>query len=122
MGSTGGTGGIHPKLISLISEGSRVRAAGHGVMSEWRQGCPFSPLPFIIFMDSLARQVIEAKGMHDFDVAFRISSQVVNSPSEELLSMLMLLYADDLVLLAPSRSDLTPSRSWLGWLRGGIWR
>ena len=40
--------------------------------------------------------------MHGFKVAFRISGQVVNSPSEELL-----LYADDLVLLAPSRSDLT---------------
>ena len=45
--------------------------------------------------------------MHGFKVAFRISGQVVNSPSEELLRMLMLLYADDLVLLAPSRSDLT---------------
>ena len=44
--------------------------------------------------------------MHGFKVAFRISGQVVDSPSKELLSMLMLLYADDLVLLAPSRSDL----------------
>ena len=61
------------------------------------------------FTDFLARQVIEAceaKGMHGFKVAFRISGQVKTSPSEELLSMLMLLYADDLVLLAPSRSDL----------------
>ena len=47
-----------------------------------------------------------AEGVHGFKVAFRISGQVVNSPSEELLSMSMLLYADDLVLLAPSRSDL----------------
>ena len=44
--------------------------------------------------------------MHGFKVAFRISGQVVNSPSEELLSMLMLLYAEDLGLLAPGRSDL----------------
>ena len=44
--------------------------------------------------------------MHGFKVAFRISGQVINSPSEELLNMLMLLYADDLVLLAPSRPDL----------------
>ena len=61
-----------------------------------------------VFMYFLARQVIEAcgaKGMHGFKVAFRISGQVVNSPSE-LLNMLMLLYDDDRVLLAPSRSDL----------------
>ena len=38
-----------------------------GVQSEWfcirtgvRQGCPLSPLLFDIFMDFLARQVIEA--------------------------------------------------------------
>ena len=60
-------------------------------------------------MDFLARQVIkacEAKGVHGFKAAFRISGQVVTSPSEELLSMLMLLYRDDLVLLAHNRSDL----------------
>ena len=93
-----------------------MRVVGQGVQSEWfcirtgvRQDCPFSPLLFNIFMDFPARQVIEeceAKGVHGFKVAFRISGQVVNSPTEELLSMLMLLYVDDLVLLAPSRSDL----------------
>ena len=96
--------GIHPKLISLVKDlykGNRVRVAGQGVQSEWfcirtgmRQGCPLSPLLFNIFMDFLACQVIEAceaKGVHGFKVAFRISGQVVNSPSEELLSMLMLL-------------------------------
>ena len=69
-------------------------------------------------MDFLARQVIEAceaKGVHGFRVAFRISGQVVNSPSEELLSMLMLLYTDDVVLLAPAApTSKLPSRSWRG--------
>ena len=69
-----------------LYEGNRVRVAGQGVQSEWfcirtgvRQGCPLSPLLFNIFMDFLAHQVIEAceaKGVHGFKVAFRISGQV----------------------------------------------
>ena len=35
-----------------------------------------------------------------------LSTGFIDYNSEELLSMLMLLYTDDLVLLAPSRSDL----------------
>ena len=60
-------------------------------------------------MDFLACHVIEACatiGVHGFKVAFLISGQVVNSPLEELLSMLMLLYVDDLVLLAPNSAIL----------------
>ena len=63
---------------------------------------PLSLLLFNIFMDFLTRKVnkaCEAKGVHRYKV-------LVNSPSADLLSMLMLLYANDLVLLAPNSSDL----------------
>ena len=54
-------------------------------------------------MDFLARQVIqECEG---FKVTYRINGELV-SPTEGLLNALMLLYADDLVLLAPDCQSL----------------
>ena len=57
-------------------------------------GCP--PSPPNIFLDFLAhRWPSKAESMHCLKVAFHISCQVVmNSTSDGLLSMLMLLYAD----------------------------
>ena len=57
-----------------------------------------------IHVDFLARQVIEAceaKGVHSFKAAFHFSGQVVIS--EELLSMLMLHYAADMLPVATPR-------------------
>jgi len=89
--------------------------AAHGAESEWfnirtgvRQGCPLSPLLFNIYMDFLARQVIqecEEAGVRGFKVAYRINGEMV-SPSEDLLMALMLLYADDLVLISPDSQSL----------------
>ena len=82
-----------------------------------RQGRPLSPLLRNTFMDSLALQVIEAcaaKGVHGSMVAFRISGQVVSSPSEELGSMLMSLYSDG--RWPPTAlTSKRPSRSRSGW-------
>ena len=47
--------------------------------SAYEQGCPLSPLLFNIFMARQVIQACEAKGVHGFKVAFRISVQVVNS-------------------------------------------
>ena len=110
--------GVHPKLLALIKDlysGSRARVTAHGTESGWfdirtgvRQGCPLSPLLFNIYMDFLARQVIqecEEAGVRGFKVAYRINGELV-SPTEGLLNALMLLYADDLVLLAPDSRSL----------------
>ena len=61
-------------------------------------------------MDFLARQVIpkgEEAGVRGFKVAYRINKcGKPVSPTEGLLNALMLLYADDLVLLAPDSQSL----------------
>ena len=54
-----------------------------------RQGCPLSPVLFIVFMDRISRCSQDPEGIWFRD--YRISS---------------LLFADDVVLLAPSSQDL----------------
>ena len=112
------TRGVHPKLLALIKDlysVSRARVTAHGTESGWfdirtgvRQGCPLSPLLFNLYMDFLARLVIqecEEADVRGFKVAYRINGELV-SPTEGLLNALMLLYADDLVLLAPDSQSL----------------
>ena len=112
--------GVHPKLVELVKDlytGCQARVAAHGTTSDWfelrtgvRQGCPLSPLLFNVFMDFLARQVMarcRAQGVNGFTIAFRFrDGSRAYANSEQLLHTLMLLYADDMVLLAHDRRGL----------------
>ena len=61
-----------------------------------KQGCPASPHVFFQFLD----------GVWDFIAAHIPSSQCVHTPFLALLATLILLYADDLVLIADSLERL----------------
>jgi hypothetical protein len=113
--------GVDPKLLGLIKDlysGCQACISSNGTTSQWfpmssgvRQGCPMSPTLFNVFIDFLARLVIaacEEQGVRGFTVAFRINGQLVAAPvgNPSLLALLMLLYADDMVLLAPSAAAL----------------
>jgi hypothetical protein len=113
--------GLAPKMVDLLEDlytgcGAQVVANGH--TSDWfpmasgvRQGCPMSPTLFNVFMDFLARLVTQKchdQGVTGFRVAYRIDGQLV-SPQQEQdphTAILMLLYADDLVLMADSAAGL----------------
>jgi hypothetical protein len=113
--------GVSPKLVELIEDlysGCEARVSIGGHESEWfpmstgvRQGCPMSPTLFNVFMDFMARLVTsrcKQQGVRGFHVAFRISGQLVEPPcrADECIALLLLLYADDLALLADSREGL----------------
>jgi hypothetical protein len=70
-----------------------------------------SPTLFNVFIDFLARQVAQRcqqLGVQGFKVAYRISGQLMQVPAstDSITTTLMLLYADDLVLLADDAAAL----------------
>ena len=112
--------GVHPHLLALIkdlyssntasvAEGSN-RSPPFPMRTGVRQGCPLSPLLFNVWMDFICRQVADAcskAGVHGYTVAYRIDGRLTAPPRcNAALQLLMLLYADDVVLLGPSPSAL----------------
>ena len=114
---------MHEHLVALIRELYRdnmvrvaagpLRSAGFSTSSGVRQGCPLSPLLFNVWMDFLGRQVLEActaEGVLGYRMAYRIDGSLVAPPQcDGTLHLLLLLYADDVVLLAPDQHSLRTS-------------
>ena len=112
--------GVHTKLIELLMDlhtGTQAAVRMGGVVSEWfdvhggvRQGCVIAPLLFNIYMDFVVRQAMaqmpEGCGVK---LAYHADGKLErdgcgSGGCVELLSVL--LYADDMVLLSPSREEL----------------
>ena len=84
--------------------------------SEWfdlrtgvRQGCPLSPLLFNVYMDFIARQLVDEcrrQQVQGFRVSFWIGGQEVDMPDDDELAALLLLYADDMMITATDRVEL----------------
>lgn len=107
--------GVCPKIVQLIKNlysGCAASLQLNGATSRSfpmtsgvRQGCPMSPTLFNTYFDFVTR-LVAAKcseaGVQGVKVAFRANGQLMSAPDQGDLTMfvLMLLYADDLVLLA----------------------
>ena len=112
--------GVDPHLLALIMDlyssntayvavGS-ARSEAFPMRTGVRQGCPLSPLLFNVWMDFICRQVADAcskAGVQGYTVAYRIDGRLTAPPRcDATMHLLMLLYADDVVLLAPSAAAL----------------
>ena len=111
--------GVPAELVALVRElymdnAVRVavgplRSASFSTSSGVRQGCPLSPLLFNVWMDFLCRQVLDAcaaAGVGGFRMAYRMDGALVApAQCDASLQLPLLLYADDVVLLAPDQQS-----------------
>jgi len=113
--------GVGGKLVEMIQDlynGCQAQVAAGGHLSQpfpmstgVRQGCPMSPTLFNVFIDFLARLVTQrcqAAGVTGFKLAFRIQGELIPAPAvgDCQRALLLLLYADDLALMADSADGL----------------
>ena len=113
--------GVAPKLVTLIKDlysgcsasvrTSSAQSAPFPMGTGVRQGCPMSPTLFVTFFDFLTRLVTlrcTQKGVQGVRFTYKVGDQLLAKPSglDSELCILMLLYADDLVIMADSAADL----------------
>jgi hypothetical protein len=112
--------GLSPALLARIKSLYRsctasVQVKGHTsapfpITTGVRQGCPMSPLLFNVFIDAVVRSVLRQHPQHGVRIAFSINGQLVEPagrPTWSTALIPLLMYADDIVLLAPSMQQLT---------------
>jgi len=86
---------------------------GYQVISQQtgiRQGCPFSPLAFVLALELLAIKIRQSK---DVNKHFQIDNIAG--------SLTIALYADDITLFLADENDLTNALTIFGLFRGVPW-
>ena len=105
--------GVHPKLISLLEDlhqGTQAAVRLDRQIGTWfdvgcgvKQGCIIAPLLFNVFMDFLVRKAVSRMG----ECGITIDMGGAPLPCEDnLVRLVQLLYADDLVLMSHDPEEL----------------